>query len=764
VDVEGAQREEGEPRRREKATVGGDHESVGARPGCTCLQVSISEPTGGEHGQTVAGGGKRRLGGLGAATPPLRLRGLSEDETDLVTGEKPFENRGRERRTACEDEPHRGGSASRQAALRLTLGVPIALSEPFTFDGRQQVDEKTPLEMIDFVLQADRQEAVGFDGERFPVQVIGVDPDTRGAFHTLTDVGDGKTAFFARDASLARDDDRVDERPGAATVFRNIKDEHALSGPDLGGGKTDPFMRVHRLDHVFRKAGEACVEARHVFRFEAQAGVGIKKYGTDGHRKTSTMWTVPLHLSHALYSMGVSSLPPLGEGQLPMQTRQRPGARHGHEERTKPRKYFKARIGNGWVRRKERPIAGVLIVLGLVAFAGCTPAVRPARTAVRAAVAPVPRETTPRKTPATVASVRLAPSLLARRPPYRYVVRPGDTLWSLSVRFLRDPWLWPDIWYENPRIHDPDLIYPGEVITLENGPSGQPVLTVRTRRGVVVTTTSSQEARRAFLHRGEVVLRPEIEIRPLRRPLKEIPYRVLAPFLTHPVVLGAHTAHRLPYVLRGISERPYLGAGDRAFVRGLTDPELRRYSIVRVVRPLRTYNGNHRIGLEVIYLGEARVLHYGDPAVVRITRSRSDIRDGDLLVPLSQEGLREHLRVRPLLRAVRGHIVAVFGNAPNIGTYQIVVIDRGRNAGLRAGDVLKVYGRSRRVDDPRAYGDLSGTVRLPGLRIGAALVFHTDQRMSLALITLARRSLRVGDPVRGGVLPTHASVTNATPR
>ena len=50
--------------------------------------------------------------------------------------------------------------------------------------------------------------------------------------------------------------------------------------------------------------------------------------------------------------------------------------------------------------------------------------------------------------------------------PDRYVVVKGDTLWAISARFLRDPWLWPQVWSVNPQIRNPNLIYPGDTITL----------------------------------------------------------------------------------------------------------------------------------------------------------------------------------------------------------------------------------------------------------------------------------------------------------
>ncbi|HHQ14091.1 MAG TPA: LysM peptidoglycan-binding domain-containing protein, partial [Chromatiales bacterium] len=46
--------------------------------------------------------------------------------------------------------------------------------------------------------------------------------------------------------------------------------------------------------------------------------------------------------------------------------------------------------------------------------------------------------------------------------PQRYVVKRGDTLWDISAMFLRNPWYWPEIWYVNPQIANPHLIYPGD--------------------------------------------------------------------------------------------------------------------------------------------------------------------------------------------------------------------------------------------------------------------------------------------------------------
>src|SRR5688572_15836290 len=65
----------------------------------------------------------------------------------------------------------------------------------------------------------------------------------------------------------------------------------------------------------------------------------------------------------------------------------------------------------------------------------------------------------------TVATYAVAVEMRGDHPD-TYVVKRGDTLWDIAGRFLKRPWLWPEIWQANPQIRNPHLIYPGDVISL----------------------------------------------------------------------------------------------------------------------------------------------------------------------------------------------------------------------------------------------------------------------------------------------------------
>mgnify|MGYP001385028765 FL=1 len=69
---------------------------------------------------------------------------------------------------------------------------------------------------------------------------------------------------------------------------------------------------------------------------------------------------------------------------------------------------------------------------------------------------------------APAAVIAQAQPSLALNPeaPLTCLVKPEDTLWDIAALYLRDPWRWQALWTESPKVENPRLIFPGDVLRL----------------------------------------------------------------------------------------------------------------------------------------------------------------------------------------------------------------------------------------------------------------------------------------------------------
>jgi len=363
--------------------------------------------------------------------------------------------------------------------------------------------------------------------------------------------------------------------------------------------------------------------------------------------------------------------------------------------------------------------------------------------------------------------------------PTRYTVQKGDTLWGISGRFLAEPWRWPQLWQANPQIKNPDLIYPGDELELVYV-GGQPRLTKRAGRG------SS----------GVVKLSPKVRV--TEAPVPTVPMDAIGPFLTRPVVMNSEADFdAAPYVLAFPDDRIRGGLGERFYARDVGHPIGTHFDLVRKAGELRSGDTDEVLGYAAIFVGTAVLTGAGDPATLEIDAARFDVRAGDRLVLASDEDVYQDFQPRSPATPIYGNVIAMSGYSGGIvrqgGRYDIVVLDRGTQDGLVAGDVLRVDRLGRIVRDqipyfegrpseiasssdwgglPQARDDRmqylrppadpnrefhemkvtglgSGEpVKLPDERSGLAMVFRTFDRVSVALVMESTMPIHVGDRVR----------------
>tara|TARA_R110000824_G_scaffold246390_1_gene435528 strand:- start:57049 stop:58098 length:1050 start_codon:yes stop_codon:yes gene_type:complete len=307
--------------------------------------------------------------------------------------------------------------------------------------------------------------------------------------------------------------------------------------------------------------------------------------------------------------------------------------------------------------------------------------------------------------------------------PERYQVVSGDTLWGIAGRFLHTPWQWPQLWQHNPQIANPHLIYPGDVLVL-NDCQGSPCLALERGQNVVK-------------------LSPQVRTLPHREAIAPIPMEVAQAFLReHRVVDDAAELQELAYVVAGNDRRLISGAGDRIYVRGEV-PRHGEVGIYRQSEPYRAMDGTP-LGLELINVGVARhISSEGDIVQLEVISSHQEVRVNDIVLPLEERELSSEFMPRAPLNPVEGHIIAVPGGVRFIGRYQIVALDLGTLDGLQAGHVLRVNQQGELINDPRT----QELVRLPSTEAGIVMVFKPYDHVSYALVMQASRVLEVGDQV-----------------
>jgi len=317
----------------------------------------------------------------------------------------------------------------------------------------------------------------------------------------------------------------------------------------------------------------------------------------------------------------------------------------------------------------------------------------------------------------------LLPSLIvAQTQKYEdYTIKKGDTLWDIASKELKDSFLWPKVWKENPEIKNPDLIYPGQKIKI-------PIYLLQKE------ITPAPEVRlpeRAPEIKPEV--KPEIKVQaPPARVVTPVQpeYLVRKPILTASGYI-ADSVYYAGKITDTENDREIIGNGDYAYVK-MSNPVKKgdKFYVVKVEEKVIHPVTGKDLGYLIAALG---VVEVEDPdrndTKVVVRDSYEEISPGNLLLnfyeiepPLAPENPR-----RP---DVRGYIVATKHLYIINGTWDIVYIDRGRKDGLNVGDILATTLQSK-------HKIMNGEIQIISL----------GESTATAIVRKARKEITRGDGV-----------------
>jgi nucleoid-associated protein YgaU len=311
--------------------------------------------------------------------------------------------------------------------------------------------------------------------------------------------------------------------------------------------------------------------------------------------------------------------------------------------------------------------------------------------------------------------------------PETYTVTKGDTLWDISGRFLSQPWKWPELWQGNPQIKNPDLIYPGDLLSLTYV-NGQPRLTLnRGQSG------------------GTIKLSPTVRSTPMAQAIPTIPLEAINSFLYNNRILNDEKEFSsAPYVLAGAGESVVMGAGQNIYARGKFVDEQPAYGIFRQGKTYTDPVTNEFLGINANVIGNAEALSAeGDITTLNLTRANEEVRLGDRLFATDERPVNSTFTPSEPAKTIDGVIIDIPRGVNQIGIMDVVTINKGKRDGLVDGNVLAVMKTGETVRD-----QITGeAVKVPDTRGGLMMIFSTYDKISYGVILAASRDLELSDKV-----------------
>ncbi|HUL78264.1 MAG TPA: LysM peptidoglycan-binding domain-containing protein [Vicinamibacteria bacterium] len=315
-----------------------------------------------------------------------------------------------------------------------------------------------------------------------------------------------------------------------------------------------------------------------------------------------------------------------------------------------------------------------------------------------------------------------------------YIVVRGDTLWDIAGRYLKSPYLWPQIWDQNRFIKDAHWIYPGDPLVL-------PKLAIVAEGAGQAPATGPPEGVGPQAAEGPLGQAPEGEgaAAAALGPVTEEMTLQCAQYVVSNredeslFLLGSEEgADKI-----GLAERDivYLSKGSNA---GVKAGDL--YTLQHAAYPVKHPVSGKKIGTKIETTGWVKVIMVqDDTACAVIEHSCLDIHAGDYLKAFEKVNVPMVVRrapadcCAPANGKVNRHVVDLQDDASIAGTGQLVTIDAGTDDGVSPGNVFSVY----RLIYP--------SVPTPRDAVGEATVISVRDRTATAKVTYSRKEVMVGD-------------------
>ncbi len=349
-----------------------------------------------------------------------------------------------------------------------------------------------------------------------------------------------------------------------------------------------------------------------------------------------------------------------------------------------------------------------------------------------------------RQDQAPVTLVNIAPAYRSDAPS-RYIVKRGDTLWGIANKFLQNPARWREIWHANPRVSNPHLIYPGDIISY---------VTINGKRKLQVagsnnTVREQYTGKRTADGRPVYTLTPGVQTEYMAEPIPTLPKSAVYPFMSKNKVLEPGISREYPYVI-GQQDGGYISLSGRNQIFARTEDDAfdsEEYDVFRETKILNDPATGENIGVEAVYVGHLRLLDNANEDGIGTfvqTDSVNPLYPKDILIPSEAVAYGGDLNFFPQLAhySEDAMIVRPIGTtgAQTASQFSTVLINVGADE-TQPGDVFKVVRGSHKIGKGRD----GESYQLPDYGVATGMVYRTFNNSSYALILQATDVIYSGD-------------------
>jgi LysM repeat protein len=348
-----------------------------------------------------------------------------------------------------------------------------------------------------------------------------------------------------------------------------------------------------------------------------------------------------------------------------------------------------------------------------------------------------------------------------------HTVKLGDTLWEVSKQYLKDPFLWPQIWEINSHVKNPHWIYPGDQILI--------------KKMVVMNETPAEKTPEpAKQPETQALTRPAPPAPPQPVPPGPTPAAPLAPPQPPPVATYSDMYCAGFFSAEPVQQKAVLVGGEESETKALfsdrdvvylnqgTAAGIKAGDELQVVRLVRDFakwgtefapaKSAKRYGYYYQDVGRVRVLLAQEQAATaEIIFSCEEILVGDLLTtgetrtsPLQRPEISFDKFAAPN-NNTSGRIFMSKEFRKLLGVGHIVYLDAGGRQNVQVGDYFRIvrhfdkstislFNRSDYTKNRKTFDSVRKV-------IGQAVVLRAEPNVSTVLITTSTEAITVGDGV-----------------